>query len=111
MRIVVCVKQVYDPKTVKISRSREELDLRDAAKILNPPDKYALAAALRLREAAGAEVIALTVGGPDAEDVAHEAVAIGADRGVLVSGSELNGASASHRHPRARGRCRQTGAG
>ena len=25
MRIVVCVKQVYDPKTVKISRSREEL--------------------------------------------------------------------------------------
>ena len=46
MRIVVCVKQVYDPKTVKISRSREELDLRDAAKILNPPDKYALEAAL-----------------------------------------------------------------
>ena len=59
MRIVVCVKQVYDPETVKISRSREELDLRDAVKILNPPDKYALEAALRLREAAGGEVIAL----------------------------------------------------
>ena len=37
MRIVVCVKQVYDPKTVKISRSREELDLRDAVKILIRP--------------------------------------------------------------------------
>jgi electron transfer flavoprotein beta subunit len=86
MRIVVCVKQVYDPKTVKISRSREELDLRDAAKILNPPDKHALEAALRLREAAVGEVIAITVGGPDAEDVAHEAVAIGADRGILVTG-------------------------
>ena len=86
MRIVVCVKQVYDPMTVKISRSREELDLRDAVKILNPPDKYALEAALRLREAAGGEVIALTVGGPDAEDVAHEAVAIGADKGILVTG-------------------------
>jgi electron transfer flavoprotein alpha/beta subunit len=49
MRIVVCVKQVYDPKTVKISRSREELDLRDAVKIFNPPDKYALEAALRSR--------------------------------------------------------------
>ena len=85
MRIVVCVKQVYDPKTVKISRSREELDLRDAVKILNPPDKYALEAALRLREAAGGEVIALTVGGPEAEDVAHEAVAIGADKGILVT--------------------------
>ena len=85
MRIVVCVKQVYDPKTVKISRSREELDLRDAVKIFNLPDKYALEAALRLREAAGAEVIALTVGGPGAEDVAHEAVAIGADKGILVT--------------------------
>jgi len=85
MRIVVCVKQAYDPKTVKISRSREELDLRDAVKILNPPDKYALEAALRLREALGGEVIALTVGGPDAEDVAHEAVAIGADKAILVT--------------------------
>ena len=86
MRIVVCVKQVYDPKTVKISRSREELDFRDAVKILNPPDKYALEAALRLREADGGEVIALTVGGPEAEDVAHEAVAIGADKAILVTG-------------------------
>ena len=89
MRIVVCVKQVYDPKTVKISRSREELDLRDAVRILNPPDKYALEAALRLREAAGGEVIALTVGGPNAEDVAHEAVAIGADKGILVTGESV----------------------
>ena len=87
MRIVVCVKQVYDPKTVKISRSREEFDLRDAARILNPADKYALEAALRLREAAGGEVISLTVGDAGAEDVAREAVAIGADRGILVTGS------------------------
>jgi electron transfer flavoprotein beta subunit len=65
--------------------------LRDAVKILNPPDKYALEAALRLREAAGGEVITLTVGGPDAEDVVHEAVAIGADRGILVT----NGAASS----------------
>ena len=93
MRIVVCVKQVYDPKTVKISRSREELDLRDAVKILNPPDKYALEAALRLREAAGGEVIALTVGGPEAEDVAHEAVAIGADKAILVTGGTSFAAS------------------
>jgi electron transfer flavoprotein beta subunit len=91
MRIVVCVRQVYDPKTVKVSRSREELDLRDAVKILNPPDKYALEAALRLRETAGGEVIALTVGGPEAEDVVHEAVAIGADKGILVTGGPASG--------------------
>jgi electron transfer flavoprotein beta subunit len=85
MRIVVCVKQVYNPKTAKISRSREELDLRDAVKIFNPPDKYALEAALRLRESIGGEVIALTVGGTEAEDAVHEAVAIGADKGILVT--------------------------
>jgi electron transfer flavoprotein beta subunit len=84
MRIVVCVEQVYDPKTVKISRSREELDLREAVRILNPADKYALEAALRVREALGGEVVALTVGGADADDIAREAIAMGADRAVLL---------------------------
>lgn len=85
MRIVVCIKQVYDPATVKLSRSREELDLREAAFITNPADKYALEAGLRLREALGGEVIALTVGGAQADDVAREAVALGADRAILVT--------------------------
>ncbi len=89
MRIVVCMKQAYDPKTVKISRSREEYDLREAAKITNTPDKYALEAALRLREANSGEVVALTVGDAGAEDVAREAVAMGADRAVLVVGPEF----------------------
>lgn len=88
MRIVVCVKQTYDPATVKISRSREEFDLRGAVKIMNPADKYALEAALRLREAAGGEVIALTVGDADAEDVGREAIAMGADRALLIAGPE-----------------------
>jgi electron transfer flavoprotein beta subunit len=84
MRVVVCVKQVYDPKTVKISRSREELDLREAELITNPADRYALEAALRLAEALGGEVIALTVGQPESEDAVREAIAFGADRGLLV---------------------------
>lgn len=85
MRIVVCVKQVYNPKTVKISRSREEFDLREATKIMNPADKYALEAALKLREALGGEVLALTIGDASADDVVREAVAFGADHGVLVT--------------------------
>jgi electron transfer flavoprotein beta subunit len=89
MRIVVCVKQVYDPQTVRISRGREELDLREAVKITNPADRYALEAALRLRSAAGGEVIALTLGDAGAEDTAHEAVAIGADRAMFVLGPEV----------------------
>ena len=90
MRIVVCMKQVVDPKTVKISRSREEFDLREAVRITNPPDKLALETALRLREAdGGGEVIALTAGEAQAEDVVREAIAIGADRGLLIADAEL----------------------
>ncbi len=94
MRIIVCVKQVYDPKTVKISRSREELDLRDAQHIFNPADKYALEAGLRLRELLGGQVLALTVGGAAADDVAREAVAIGADQAILVTTSDPLGGRA-----------------
>lgn len=84
MRVIVCVKQVYDPKTVKISRSREELDLREAVLITNPADRIALEAALKLRDAAGAEVVALSAGPASADDAVREAIAMGADRGVLV---------------------------
>ncbi len=57
-------------------------------KITNPPDRYALEAALRLRDATGGEVIALTVGDAEAEDTAREAVAMGADRGLLITSSQ-----------------------
>jgi electron transfer flavoprotein beta subunit len=89
MRIVVCVKQVYDPATVRISRSREEFDLRGAKRITSLADRFALEAGLRLREALGGEVIAVTVGDEPADDTAHEAVAIGADRAMLILGPQL----------------------
>jgi len=84
MRIIVCVKQGLNPKTVKISRSREEFDLREAMLVTHSEDKAALEAALRLREAEGGEVLAITVGQPAAEDTAHEAVAMGADKAIFV---------------------------
>ena len=84
MRIIVCVKQGVDPRSVKVSRSREELDLRDARMRTQPEDKYALEAALRLKDTEGAEVVAVVAGGAAAEDAAREAVALGADRAVLI---------------------------
>ncbi len=84
MRIIVCMKQGVDPQSVKISRSREELDLREARMRTQVEDKYALDAGLRLKDDVGAEVIAVIVGGRGAEDTAHEAVAMGADKGILI---------------------------
>ena len=55
MRIIVCMKQGLDPQSVKISRSREELDLREARMRTQPEDKIALEAALRLKDLEGAD--------------------------------------------------------
>jgi electron transfer flavoprotein beta subunit len=84
------MKQGIDPNTVKISRSREELDLREARPQTQPEDKHALEAALRIREAqkciedCANDVIVIVVGGPSAEDTAREAVAMGADQAIWV---------------------------
>ncbi|MCC7352531.1 MAG: electron transfer flavoprotein subunit beta/FixA family protein [Anaerolineae bacterium] len=95
MRIAVCIKQILDPRAVRLSRSREAIDPRQAARIVNPPDRYALEAALRLRERHGGEVIALSVGARDVSDALREALAMGADRAILLSDEMLAGADAS----------------
>ena len=63
MRIVVCIKQIFDPETIKISRSQQAIDDRGARKIMNPPDRWAMDAALRFKEAdPSIEVVAISLG-------------------------------------------------
>ena len=59
---------------------------------MNPDDKAGLEAALRLKDQYGAEVTVLTMGLPKAEEVLREAMAMGADKGVLVTDRVLGGA-------------------
>jgi electron transfer flavoprotein beta subunit len=98
VRIAVCVKQVLDPETIRVSRSRQAIDDRRARKIMNPPDRWALDAALRLKEQdSSTEVFALTIGDRDAEDVLREALALGADRAILLSDPALTQATSAGR--------------
>jgi electron transfer flavoprotein beta subunit len=60
--------------------------------MMNPACKHALEAALLLKNQHGAHITAITMGPPMAEEVLREAVAMGADRGVLLSDSYLAGA-------------------
>ena len=60
--------------------------------IMNPDDKAGLEAALRLKDEYGAEVTVLTMGLPKAEEVLREALAMGADKGILVTDRVLGGA-------------------
>jgi electron transfer flavoprotein beta subunit len=92
LHMVVCLKQVpmvselpWDPATRTLQR-----DL--AGGMINPACRSALEAALRLREIAGGKITAITMGPPMAEEVLREAIALGADRGVLLTDRRMAGA-------------------
>ena len=92
MKIIVCVKQVPDTRGGVKFNPDGTLDRGAMLTIMNPDDKAGLEAALRLKDQYGAEVTVLTMGLPKAEDVLREAMAMGADNGILVTDRVLGGA-------------------
>ena len=92
MKIVVCIKQVPDTKGGVKFNPDGTLDRGAMLTIMNPDDKAGLEAALRLKDQYGAEVTVVTMGLPKAEEVLREAMAMGADNGVLVTDRVLGGA-------------------
>ena len=92
MKIVVCIKQVPDTKGGVKFNPDGTLDRSAMLAIMNPDDKAGLEAALRLKDQYGAEVTVVTMGLPKAEEVLREAMAMGADAGVLVTDRVLGGA-------------------
>ena len=91
MKIAVCVKQVpegtrrLDPETKRLDRSGEGA--------LNPFDANAVEEALRLTDAAGeGEIVLVSLGPAKAQDALRKALAMGADRAVLVSDEGAAGA-------------------
>ena len=92
MKIIVCIKQVPDTKGGVQFNPDGTLNRAAMLTIMNPDDKAGLEAALRLKDQYGAEVTVLTMGLPKAEDVLREAMAMGADNGILVTDRVLGGA-------------------
>jgi electron transfer flavoprotein beta subunit len=92
VKIVVCVKQVPDTKGGVKFNPDGTLDRGAMLTIMNPDDKAGLEAALRIKDECGAEVTVVTMGLPKAEEVLREAIAMGADKGILVTDRVLGGA-------------------
>ena len=92
MKIVVCVKHVPDTKGGVKFKPDGTLDRAAMLTIMNPDDKAGLEAALRLKDQYGAEVTVVTMGLPKAEEVLREAMAMGADKGILITDRVLGGA-------------------
>jgi electron transfer flavoprotein beta subunit len=98
MKIAVCVKQVPDATVHKrIDPGTKRLD-RSGEAALNQTDLNAVEEALRIKEAHGGEVVLVSLGPEKAVEALRKALAMGADRAVLVSdeaaaGSDLLGTS------------------
>jgi electron transfer flavoprotein beta subunit len=92
MQIVVCIKQVPAEVDVRIDENRWTLAREGVASRINPHDLQALELALTLREHYGGEVVTMTMGPPQSEEALREALAMGADKGILLTDPRLAGA-------------------
>jgi len=86
MKIAVCIKRVPDSETrVKIASNGKSLDEPGVKFVLNPYDEFAVEEALQRKETAGAGEVAVVCLGPAAaQETIRTALAMGADRGVLL---------------------------
>jgi electron transfer flavoprotein beta subunit len=86
MKIAVCIKHVpARDSRLRIAADGSWVEERDLSWEINEPDLYALEEALRIREAAGGEVIAITAGPERAAEALRRGLAMGADRAIHVA--------------------------
>lgn len=92
MKIVVCIKQVPDTTEVEIDPQTNTLIRTGIPVIINPDDKSGIEAALTLREQVkGSTVTVVSMGPQQAEMALREALSMGCDEAVLISGRHFGG--------------------
>lgn len=86
MKVLVTVKRVVDYNVkVRVKSDGSDVDIANVKMGMNPFDEIAVEEAVRLKEAGVAsEVVVVSCGAPNCQDVLRTAFAMGADRGVLV---------------------------
>lgn len=92
MDIIVLIKQVPDTTDVKIDPKTGNLIREGIPTIINPYDLHALEEALLLKEKYKGKVTAITMGPPQAIDALQEAIAMGADTGIILTDQAFAGA-------------------
>ena len=97
MKVLVGVKRVVDHNVrVRAKADGSGADIASAKMSINPFDEHAVEEAVRLREAGIAtEVVVVTTGAANAQDVLRHALALGADRAILVETADHLGSLAN----------------
>jgi electron transfer flavoprotein beta subunit len=84
MNIYVLLKRTFDTEE-KITIAGGKINEDGAEFIINPYDEYAVEEAIQVRDAQGGEVTVISVGGEDSEKQLRTALAMGADKAVLIN--------------------------
>ena len=92
MKVFVCIKQVPGVSEVRIDSKTNTLIREGIPSIVNPHDKHAVELALTIKEKYEAEVIALSMGPPQAEDALREVLSMGVDKAYLLTDRAFAGA-------------------
>lgn len=91
MKIALCVKQVPDTSDIKWTENNT-MQREGVESIINPYDLYATEIALQLKKLCNAEITVFTMGPLQASGMLKEVIAVGADKGVLISDRKFAGA-------------------
>lgn len=92
MKIFICIKQVPGVSEVRIDPKTNTLVREGIPSIVNPYDKHAVELGLSIKETHGGEVIAISMGPPQAEQALREVLAMGVDKAYLLTDRAFAGA-------------------
>ena len=91
MNIAVLVKQVPSVSDIELDPKTNNLVRIGAPSMLNPVDLHAIEAALAVKDSVGGTVTLISMGMATAADAMRDGIAMGADKGVLVSDERMAG--------------------
>lgn len=91
MQIIIPIKQVPETSNVKMDEETGTMIREGLESIINPLDLYAIEAGINLKEKYGGKITVISMGPPSAGKALREAVAMGCDDGILISGKEFAG--------------------
>jgi len=91
LKIIVPIKQVPETSQVKINEETGTIIREGVENIINPLDLYAIEIAFQLKEKYGGNITVISMGPPKAEEALREAIAMGANEAILLSGKEFAG--------------------
>ena len=95
MNIIVCIKQVPDTEAqIKIAPDGKSIVKEDIKWVMNPYDEFGVEEALRIKEKLGGDVTVVGLGPKRVAESIRTALAMGADKGILISDPAAEGSDA-----------------